>query len=81
MGWADLNQFAAHPDVEIVALCDVDLNRTMQAVEMLPDARVYQDWRELLDQEGDRIDSLNVTVPDHMHAPIAVSALRMGKHV
>jgi len=81
MGWADLNQFAAHPDVEIVALCDVDLNRTKQAVEMLPDARVYQDWRELLDQEGDRIDSLNVTVPDHMHAPIAVSALRMGKHV
>lgn len=81
MGWADLQQFAAHPNVEIVAFCDVDLNRTRQAVEKFPDARVYQDWRELLDAEASRIDSINVTVPDHMHASIAVQALRLGKHV
>ena len=80
-GWGDLNQFAAHPDVEIVAFCDVDLNRTTKAVEAFPEARVYQDWRELLDREGDRIDSINVTIPDHMHAPVTLDALRRGMHV
>jgi len=35
----------------------------------------------LLDQEGKRIDSVNVSTPDHMHAPIAMSALQLGKNV
>ena len=81
MGWGDVQEIGSHPDVEIVAICDVDLRRTAQAHERFPDARVYQDWRELFAKEGDRIDSVNVTVPDHMHAPIALTALRMGKHV
>jgi predicted dehydrogenase len=81
MGWADLTQIASHPDVEIVAVCDVDLTRTFAAIQRFPGVRVYQDWRELLASEGDRVDSVNVTVPDHMHAPIALTALRQGKHV
>ncbi|MCP3919645.1 MAG: Gfo/Idh/MocA family oxidoreductase [bacterium] len=81
MGWADLNQIAAHPEVEIVALCDVDLERAKPAKEKFPQARLYQDWRELFEEEGDRIDSVNVTTPDHMHAPITMTALRRGKHV
>ena len=32
-------------------------------------------------KEGDRIDSVNVTVPDHMHFSIAYSAIQKGKHV
>jgi predicted dehydrogenase len=35
----------------------------------------------LLDQEAKRIDSVNVSTPDHMHAPIAMSAMQLGKHV
>ncbi|MEW6073824.1 MAG: Gfo/Idh/MocA family oxidoreductase [Planctomycetota bacterium] len=81
MGWADLNQIASHPEVEVVAICDVDLSRALAAIERFPGVRVYQDWRELFAQEGDRIDSVNVTVPDHMHAPIALTALRRRKHV
>ena len=46
-----------------------------------PNARYYQDWRELLDQEHKNIDSVNVSTPDHMHAPIGVSAMELGKHV
>ena len=38
-------------------------------------ARTYTDWREMLEREGDRIDSVNVTVPDHMHAAISMAAL------
>ncbi len=80
-GAQDLACFISHPDIEIVALCDVDQNYLEQAAKRHPDARLYRDWRTMLDKEGDRIDSINATVPNHMHAPIATTALRMGKHV
>src|SRR5439155_20120857 len=70
-----------HKKVQIVALCDVDANNLDKAAKVIPDARLYSDWRELLQKEGDRIDSVNVTVPDHMHFIIAYSAIERGKHV
>jgi len=81
MGWNDLNTFARHPRVHIAALCDVDAQHLDKAARAFPDARTYRDWRELLDKEGDRIDSVNVTVPDHMHFAIAFAAIQKGKHV
>ncbi|NQU22557.1 MAG: Gfo/Idh/MocA family oxidoreductase [Candidatus Nealsonbacteria bacterium] len=81
MGWHDFNQIASSPNVEIVALCDVDLTRIGRAAERFPNARRYQDWRELFDKEQKTIDSVNVSIPDHMHAPVTVTALRLGKHV
>ena len=81
MGGSDINQFGSHPNVEITAICDVDTRRMAGAAKKYPNARRYQDWRELLEKEGDKIDSVNVTVPDHMHAPITMTALNLGKHV
>ena len=49
MAWADLTEIAKCKGVEIVAVCDVDRNRTVEARKRFPNARVYQDWRELLD--------------------------------
>jgi predicted dehydrogenase len=81
MGMSDLQSFKKHPRVQIVAICDVDANNLKKASEVLPDARTYTDWRELLKKEGDRIDSVNVTVPDHNHFAIAYQAIIAGKHV
>jgi predicted dehydrogenase len=81
MGWSDLNSLASHERLQVVAICDVDVARMEKAAERFPQARRYQDWRELLDREADRIDSVNVSVPDHMHAPISMSAILRGKHV
>ena len=81
MGWGDLNNMRSHQRTQVVAICDVDAARLEKAAKLCPDARKYTDWRELLAKEGDRIDSVNVTVPDHMHAAITLSALRAGKHV
>ena len=81
MAWEDLTQIANCPGVEIVAVCDVDLSHTAEARKQFPKARIYQDWRQLLDKEAKNIDSVNVSVPDHMHAPIGVSAMHLGKHV
>jgi predicted dehydrogenase len=81
MGWPDLQNFKQHPKVQIVALCDVDANALQHAAQAVPGARTYTDWRELLEKEGDKIDSVNVTVPDHMHYPISLAAIERGKHV
>jgi predicted dehydrogenase len=59
----------------------VDLNRGALIKRQFPDIRIYQDWRVLLDKEHKNFDSANVSVPDHMHAPIAMSAMQLGKHV
>lgn len=81
MGGADLDQIRSHPDVDIVALCDVDSNNLKGASERCPGARTYRDWRELLEKERGNIDSVHVSTPDHMHAPITLAALRLGLHV
>lgn len=81
MGWSDLTQLSGHPRFKLVAYCDVDTKQAERAREKFPDARVYRDWRELLHKEARNIDSVNVSTPDHMHAPIAVSAMQLGKHV
>lgn len=81
MAWSDLNELGKYKNVELVAVADVDLGQTAPLKKKFPHARIYQDWRELLDAEAARLDSVNVSTPDHMHAPIAVSAMNLGKHV
>lgn len=80
MGASDLASFAQHPFVRIVAIADVDLARAEAWREKFPGVRIYQDWRRLLEREKE-LDSLNVSTPDHMHAPIAMAAMQRGLHV
>ncbi|MEX2044923.1 MAG: Gfo/Idh/MocA family oxidoreductase [Opitutus sp.] len=81
MAWADIQAIASNPFVKLVAVAEVDLNRIANVKTAHPDVKVYQDWRELLDREGANLDSVNVSTPDHMHAPIALAAMQLGKHV
>ena len=81
MGYNDLQNFKSHERSRIVAICDVDKNHLDKAAALVPDARRYTDWREMLAKEGDTVDSVNASVPDHMHALIATAALQAGKHV
>jgi predicted dehydrogenase len=65
----------------IVALCDVDRRQANQTFRNFPDARTYEDFREMLDKEAKNIDAVVVATPDHVHAPAAVMAMKLGKHV
>ena len=78
MGSGDLDQIGKHPMVDIVALCDVDAGALAAAGNKFPDARRYSDWRQLLEKEAGKIDSVNVATPDHMHAAIGMVAIRAG---
>lgn len=81
MGGADLEQLSNHGALDVVALCDVDAGHLAAAGALFPAARLYRDWRELLVKEHDALDSVHVTIPDHMHAPVMLAALQAGKHV
>lgn len=85
MGLSHMNWFANLPEAEIVALCDVDINRANEALIALkkihPDtkAEVFQDFRKILDRQD--IDAVTIATPDHWHAPIAILAFQSGKDV
>ncbi len=80
MAGSDLRALTASKNLKLVAVADVDLNRTAEIKKLFPDVKVYQDWRELLDKEK-HLNSVNVSTPDHMHAPITMRALQQGLHV
>lgn len=80
MAWADIQAICSNEFVKLVAVAEVDMSRLEPLKARFPEAKIYQDWRELLDKEGNNIDSVNVGTPDHMHAPIAMSAMQLGKH-
>lgn len=63
-----------------VALCDVDWKRAAGTFTAHPKAQKFRDYREMFDQVKD-IDAVVVSTPDHMHAPVALAAMRLGKHV
>ena len=81
MAWADISSLTRSKDLKLVAVCDIDESRFDKVGKQFIDVARYTDWRVMLEKEEKNIDSVNVTVPDHMHAPIAMSALRRGKHV
>ena len=64
----------------IVALCDVDDSRTAKFAEKFPKAKRFADFRVMFDEMEKQIDAVVVTTPNHAHAPIAIRAMRMGKH-
>ena len=77
MGRNNLKQCAAE---NIVALCDVDQDYAAKTFQDFPAAKVYRDYREMLEKQKD-IDAVIIATPDHTHAVIAMAAMRAGKHV
>ncbi len=78
-GGVDLND-AAHTE-NIVALCDVDLNRGSQNIKRYGKVPLYRDFRVMLDKEGKNIDACTIAIPDFMHATVALACMERGKHV
>jgi predicted dehydrogenase len=68
-------------DEKFVAFCDVDETRAAQTFKDYPDVPKFNDYRKMFDAMGSKIDAVTVSTPDHMHFPIAMAALSLGKHV
>ena len=66
---------------DIIALCDVDSVFMERTAKRFPDAARYEDYREMIEALGDRVDGIVVGTSDHHHAPATIRAIRAGKHV
>jgi|TARA_B100000795_G_scaffold142571_1_gene106746 predicted dehydrogenase len=77
MGSGNLSQCESE---NIVALCDVDYKSSVPTFNKYPKAKVYKDFRIMLENQTD-IDAVVVATPDHNHAVITMMAMKMGKHV
>lgn len=66
---------------DIVAICEVDETRLNTAGDKrFPKAKRYSDFRKMLDEMGKSVDAVTIATPDHLHAAVALLAMRMGKH-
>lgn len=81
MGFADISQLTRHPNLELTAVADVDVSKFAKIKELFPNVRVYQDWRELLEKEDGKLDSVSISTPDHMHGPMGISCVQRGLHI
>lgn len=85
MGQNHIKSFAALPDVEVAALCDVDENLFPGVIDKLftkqnrPKPKTYTDLRKLYEDKD--IDAVSVVTPNHWHALAAIWAIQAGKHV
>ena len=69
----------------LVALVDVDEKRLGEAVKRVsakvPNPKVFHDYRKMFDECHKDIDAVLIATPDHHHAPAAIRAIQLGKHV
>lgn len=64
---------------QLVAVCDVDTEHAEEAAQQYKGAKVYKDFRKLL--EDKTIDVVINATPDHWHTLINLGALKAGKDV
>ena len=83
MGWADTKALLKVPNVELVAICDVDQNvlekRKTELDKKGISVKIYSDYRKLLEQKD--IDAVVIGTPDHWHALMMIHASEAGKHI
>lgn len=88
----NVKQFFEMPDVQVLAVCDVDAWRLDNAKRQVEEAYAtkapsggykgclaYKDFREVLANKS--IDAVMISAPDHWHVPISMEAIKAGKDV
>jgi predicted dehydrogenase len=83
-GQVHADNFAHLPNAEVAYLCDVDstvLAKAMQrsASGQTKAPKAIDDFRRALDDRS--VDAVSIATPDHWHTPMAILAMKAGKHV
>ncbi|MDR2470436.1 MAG: Gfo/Idh/MocA family oxidoreductase [Tannerella sp.] len=87
----NIPQLLKSPHAQIVAVCDVDRWRLENGRKQVDEyygkergstfksCKTYTDYRKILQDKS--IDAVMLSLPDHWHVPMAIEAVRAGKHV
>lgn len=74
-----IKAYRSNPNVELVAVCDINGERARQFAAEFGINKAYDDYREMV--RFDQLDAVSIVTWNNTHAPIAVAALEAGKHV
>ena len=71
--------FNDHPDVETVAVCDLNEGKAQAVAKKFGIKEVYTDYNEMLKKSD--CDAVSIVTPDFLHADIAIACAKAKKHM
>ena len=79
-----IKEITGQPNVELVALCDVDKNVLEERAKTLEEQtkkkpQIYTDFRKVLEDKS--IDAISIATPNHWHTLMTIQACQAGKDV
>ncbi len=77
-GMQGFNDVRSVDSQNIYALCDVDEAHLNKAAAKYPKAKLYRDFREMLEKERKNLNGVTITIPDFMHATASLWAMERG---
>ena len=79
IGRQHIESFQKHPAARVVALAETSPERGREVARRFAIPDLCTDYRDLL--RRDDIDIISIALPNYLHVPVALAALRAGKHV
>ena len=79
VGELHLAGYSKLPQVEMLALAGLDDERVRRVAAQYQVPQIYRDYQDLLASPA--VDAVSICLPNALHAPVTVEALRAGKHV
>ncbi len=79
IGQMHLETYSGMPEVEVVAIADINGDHARAVGQKFGIRQVYTDFRDLLARE--EIYAVDVCLHNNLHMPVTVAALKAGKHV
>ena len=82
LGWAGeqhLKNYLQLPNVEVVAIAGLEEPRLHELGQRYGLPNLHRDYEEVV--ASDDLDAISICAPNHLHAPVAIAALKRGKHV
>lgn len=71
--------YHAHKECNLIALCDLDLNKATKLAEDFNVQTVTSSWKEIC--ENPSVDIISIASFDHHHAEQVITALKADKHL
>ena len=66
-------------EAKIVAICDINKDKLDAASKRHPEAKLYTDYKEMIDNE--ELDAVDICTPNNFHSIVAIYALNAGLNV
>ncbi len=79
MGGAHLEGYKGVPDVNILAICDLNQALLKEQAEKFSVPHTFSDYRKMLEVE--ELDAVTIALPNFLHCPVTLDSLEAGKHV